>query len=150
MNVKQTMSCLPAPCELSLHYSSLPACYPGSMLLIIQPLQNLLNGLPSPSFSFPLLWAEFEGVLLSTSSTSLFACISLLREFPRWLGGKESACQCGRCRFDPWVEKNPWRRKWQPTPIFLPGAFHAQRSLAGPWGCKEMDMTKTTKTATLF
>ena len=107
MNVKQTMSCLPADCELSLHYSSPPACYPGSMLLIIQPLQNLLNGLPSPSFSFPLLWVEFEGVLLSTSSTSLFACISLLREFPRWLGGREFTCQCRRCRFDPWVEKNP-------------------------------------------
>ena len=48
--------------------------------------------------------------------------------------------------------EEPWRRKWQPTPIFLPGAFHGQRSLAGysPWGCKEMDMTKTTKTTTLF
>jgi len=34
---------------------------------------------------------------------------------PWWLGGKESACQCRRCRF------SPWRRKWQPAPIFLPG-----------------------------
>ena len=42
----------------------------------------------------------------------------------RWLSGKESACQCRICRrpgFDPWVEKIPWRRKWQPTPVFLPG-----------------------------
>ena len=53
---------------------------------------------------------------------------------PRWLSGKESACQCKsprRRRFDPWVRKSPWRRKWQPTPIFLPGELHGQRSLAG-------------------
>ena len=46
--------------------------------------------------------------------------------------------------FDPWVGKIPWRREWQPTPVFLPGEFHGQRSLAGysPWGCKESDMTE--------
>ena len=67
--------------------------------------------------------------------------------FPRWLSSKESACQKRRCRrhwFDLWVGKIPWRRKWQPTPIFLPGKYHGQRSLAGysPWGCKELDTTK--------
>jgi len=38
----------------------------------------------------------------------------------------------------------PWRREWQPTPVFLPGEFHGQRSLAGysPWICKELDMTE--------
>ena len=40
---------------------------------------------------------------------------------PWWLSGKESACQYRRCRFDSWVGKIPWRRKWQPTPVFLPG-----------------------------
>ena len=42
---------------------------------------------------------------------------------------------------DPQVKKIPWRRKWQPTPVFLPGEFHGQRSLVGcsPWGCKELD-----------
>ena len=39
---------------------------------------------------------------------------------PRWLSGKESACQCGRCLFHPWMGKIPWRRKWQHTPILLP------------------------------
>ena len=39
---------------------------------------------------------------------------------PRWLSGKESACQCGRCLFHPWMGKIPCRRKWQHTPIFLP------------------------------
>ena len=47
-----------------------------------------------------------------------------------------------------WIQslgwKDPWRRKWQPTPVFLPGEFHGQRSLAGysPWGCKESDTTE--------
>jgi len=46
--------------------------------------------------------------------------------------------------FDPWVRKIPWSRKWQPTPGFLPGKSHGQRSLAGysPQGCKELDMTE--------
>ena len=45
-------------------------------------------------------------------------------------------------RFDPWVGKIPWRRKWKPTPVFLPGGSHGQRSLAdySPWGCKESVM----------
>jgi len=52
--------------------------------------------------------------------------------------------QCRRPRFDPWVEKLPWRREWQPTPVFLPGEFHGQRSLAGysSWGHKESDTTE--------
>ena len=46
--------------------------------------------------------------------------------------------------FDPWVGKIPWRRKWQPTPVFLPGESRRQRNLAGysPWGHKESDMTE--------
>ena len=44
---------------------------------------------------------------------------------------------------DPWFGKIPWRREWQPIPVFLPGEFHGQRKLAGysPWGCKESDTT---------
>ena len=43
-----------------------------------------------------------------------------------------------RPRFDPWVGKIPWRRKWQPTPVFLSAKSHGQRSLVGysPWGRK--------------
>ena len=53
--------------------------------------------------------------------------------------GEEPACQCrrhNRCGFDPWVRKIPWRRAWKPTPVFLPGQSHGQRSLVGysPWG----------------
>ena len=55
---------------------------------------------------------------------------------PRWHGGKESACQFRRLRFDPWVGKIPWGWKWQRTPVSLPGKFQGQRSLVGydPWG----------------
>jgi len=59
---------------------------------------------------------------------------------------KESACnlQCRRPRFDPQVRKIPWRRKWQSSPVFLPGKFHGQKSLVGysPWGHKKSDMTE--------
>ena len=59
------------------------------------------------------------------------------------------ACQCRRHkrpRFDPWVRKIPWRRPWQPTPVFLPGESHGQRILAGysPWGRTESDITEAT------
>ena len=47
------------------------------------------------------------------------------------LNGKESSCQCRRPGFSPWVGKIPWRRKWQATPVFLPGKFHKQRSFGG-------------------
>ena len=49
-----------------------------------------------------------------------------------------------------WVQslgqEDPWNRKWQPTPLFLPGKFHGQRSLLGysPLGCKESDITEDT------
>ena len=46
-----------------------------------------------------------------------------------------------RPRFNPWVGKIPWRRKWQPCPVFLPGESHGRRSLVGysPWGSTDLD-----------
>ena len=70
--------------------------------------------------------------------------------FPGGASGKELACQRGRHTkthwFDPWVGKIPWRRAQKPTPLFLPGESHGQRSLAGysPWGPKQLDTTETT------
>ena len=60
---------------------------------------------------------------------------------PRCRSGKEFACQCKKCGFDPWLKKIPWRREWLSTPVFLPGKFHGQRSLVSysPWGGKESD-----------
>ena len=64
---------------------------------------------------------------------------------------KEHACQCRRRKrpgFDPWVGKIPWRRKWQPTLVFLTRESHGQRSLSmagySPLGHKESDVTETT------
>ena len=79
-----------------------------------------------------------------------FKACSFSMGFPGGTGSKEPTCQCRRhkrCGFDPWVEKIPWRGKWQPTPVFLPGKSHGQRSLAGysPWGCKESDTTEVTE-----
>ena len=62
-------------------------------------------------------------------SFSCFLCRNL--DFPHRARGKESACQCRRCGFHPWVKKILGRRKWQPTAVFLPWKFHGQSSLAG-------------------
>ena len=57
---------------------------------------------------------------------------------------KEFACKSRRHRFDPWVGNISWKRKWHPTPVFLPEEFHGQRSLVGcsPCGSKEWDTTE--------
>ena len=73
-----------------------------------------------------------------------------IMSFPGGPRGKEPSCQCRRhkrCGFDPWVGI-PWRRKWQLTPVFLPGEFQGQFNrqmiLEGysPWGFKESDTTE--------
>ena len=52
----------------------------------------------------------------------------------------KSTCQCRTREFDPWVWKLPWRREWQPIPVFLFGKSHGQKSLMGysPWGHKRV------------
>ena len=80
-----------------------------------------------------------QGFSFSISSPKLnifffFCNNSHLMGFPGGTSGKEPACQCRRHEnhgFDSWVGKIPWRRAWLPTPIFLPGESHGQRSLAG-------------------
>ena len=68
---------------------------------------------------------------------------------PGGSSGKEPASQYRRHKsrgFSPWVRKIPWRRAWQPTPVFLSGKSHGERSLAGysPWGHKESDTIEAT------
>ena len=60
-----------------------------------------------------------------------------------------SAEDSGNMSLIPESGKIPWRKKWQPTPVFLPGKSHGQRRLAGysPWGHKESDMTEATSHA---
>ena len=57
----------------------------------------------------------------------------------------KNCLQCRRPGFSPWVAgKIPWRRAWQPTPVFLSGEPQGQRSLVdySPWGCNESDTTE--------
>ena len=63
---------------------------------------------------------------------------------PKWLSDKEPTCQCRRQGFDSWVGKIPSRRKWKPTPIFLPRKSHGQSSLVGysPRSPNELDPTE--------
>ena len=73
-----------------------------------------------------LLW-EANKILPPPWSGTMKSFLILL---PRWQSGKESACQCKRCKrlgFDPWGRKVPCERKWQPTPVFLLGKSHGQR-----------------------
>ena len=99
---------------------------------------NVLQPLPHP-------WKVFLKMSEVWVSCRLFfffsSSLCWVEEFPWWLSSKESTCQCRRhrrSRFDLWVAKIPWRRKRQPTPVFLPGESHGQRSLAdySPRGCK--------------
>ena len=61
-----------------------------------------------------------------------------------WLRCDKVYLQYRRPGFDPWVGKLLWRREWLPTPVFLPGKFHGQNSMAGdsPWHRRELDMTE--------
>ena len=63
---------------------------------------------------------------------------------PWWLRQERVCLQCGRPGFDSCVRKFSWRRKWEPTPVFLPGESHGRRSLAGysPRGRKELARTE--------
>ena len=93
----------------------------------------------------------WETLFIIQLSSSLFFSpqykVSRGSQVAQWV--KESACQCRRCWFDPWVGKIPHMRAWRPTPVLLPGESHGQRSLVGcsPWGCKESDMTEATEHA---
>ena len=84
---------------------------------------------------------------MKRATICLITGVLILIGASRWHSGKESACQRRRHKrhsFNPWLRKIPWRRKGQPTPVFLPGKSHGQRSLLdySPWGRKELDMTE--------
>ena len=67
-------------------------------------------------------WLVVQWLFISAPGEGIY-------RFPRWLSGKKSTCQWRRHRFYLWVRKIPWRSKKQPTPVFLPGKSHGQRSL---------------------
>ena len=114
--------------------------------LPFHPHCHLLVSKPSPP-KFASCWAQINSLLTLAVFLHAVTHFWVPLGFPRGASGKEPACQCGgckRCSFDPWVRNIPWRRKWQSTPVFLPGEFHGQRSLASysPWARKESDMNE--------
>ena len=75
----------------------------------------------------------------------LFAFLVGLYRYPSLLAQTVKIClQCRRPGFDLWVGRIPWRREWQPSPVFFPGESHGQRSQegCGPWDGKELDTTE--------
>ena len=101
---------------------------PENQYLLLQcsvPLKHLLT------HSFNLNFSVIHDRDISIDITHLVTWASLVAQ-----GSQEFACQDRRCRFDLWVKKIPWRRKWQPTPVFLPGKSHGQTRLVGysSWG----------------
>ena len=88
---------------------------------------------------------EKPGLELGGMLMNVF-CLLNLGEPPVswWLRWQRICLQSRRPRFNPWVWKIPWRRYWQPSPVFWSGESHGQRSLAdySPWGRKELDMTE--------
>ena len=100
------------------------------------PRQEYWRGLPfSSPGDLPKPRIVSETSALTGRCFTIEPWIWRLARLPWWLSGKESACQCRRHQFDPWVRKIPWRRKWQPPSVFLPGKSHGRRSLVGfsPW-----------------
>ena len=110
-------------------YKTTPRSYYHSFLASLTVQMTLISLFPQNSAKCP------------THSRCSVSDVGNAEEgLPWWLSGKESACQCGRSGFNPCIGKSPWRRKWQPTPVFLPGKSHGKRSLVSysPWGCKRI------------
>ena len=112
------------PRLLSLLYwqaGSLPLTPPGN------PVLANFNGCSNHDFSY-----KFFHFQLCGNHNCIF--LISISGFPSGTSGKQPTCQCrrhNRRQFNPWVRKTLWRRAWQPTPVFLPGESHGQRTLGG-------------------
>ena len=117
-SLENQMLWLDSSCLQHVSYNT-AVSFPGSEVRqswVPAHLQHLHSGLHCVSY------------LTSWSLNFLFGAMGI---FLRCHSGKESTCQCRRCRFDPWVGRIPWRREWEPPPVFLPGKSHGRRSLIG-------------------
>ena len=82
--------------------------------------------------------SEIFGAFISPFDRMKISCFVVFGRLPRCLSGKESACQCRRHKrrgVDSWVGKILWSRKWQSTPVFLPGKFHEYFEVITKWPC---------------
>ena len=148
------------------------------MLLVWGP--DFENHWPEHEINFQMIWGEMQSLTptklqkqkrwvflphLFARGTTGFSrktlvylfCSNLisanyLTELPWWLSGKEPTCQFRRHGFQPWVRKISRRKKWQPTPVFLPGKSQGQRRLASynSRGCQIVRYNLATKQQKLF
>ena len=111
---------------------------PEVLMRVLSPVS------PHPASSFPPLVHTQAFTVLSARASRPFSMLwtpqgitggSVVKNHP-----PHPSSQCRRRGFHPWGGDIPWRRKWQPIPVFLPGKSHGQRSLAGysPWCCKSV------------
>ena len=142
-----------------------PHCDPHTMsrtqsLCLTPTLSLSLMSLCSDLFFTFYLPSSSAQTLVQKTATFHLKCVSIfgraspLKRLLRWLSGKVSTCECRsrkRGGFDPWARKISWSRKWQPTPVFLPGKSQGQRSLEGysPWDHKDPDVTEWLRTHAL-
>ena len=108
---------------------------------------SLSNKLSVSPLAYCYFLTSFSLTVISLIVPSNKTLIGKLCELPQRLKRQGIHLQCRRGKrhwFTPWVGKLPWRRKWQLTPVFLPGKSHEQRNLTSYslWGCKESDMTE--------
>ena len=135
-------------------HQTLPFWQPWLGLLASGTVRNTCPSLKSFGLWCSVIAADWQrqkgpNLLLKGLDTEVTRQVGLPRGTLR---GKGPACRSRRHGFNPSVWKIPWGRKWQPTPVFLPGEFNGQRSLVGysPWGCKELDTTEHAHTQTYW
>ena len=135
----------PLPITKTSVFSPLPCTAPPTSHLDAPKSREKLSGSESVALRRP--WKPNMGLKSPVSCyQSCKCCIwnPSMGGDPWWLRWSRICLQCRRPGFNPWVRKIPWRREWQPTPGFLPGECHGEKSLAGcnSWGRRESDMTE--------
>ena len=135
--VRVNVSITPVSFHVSLLFMSLPCTYllsPGSHLSAFCRYRLVCRFISLCKWDYTV-YAVFLNDFLQYNYVEIHPC---------WLRQQRASLQCRRPGFDPWIRKIPWRRKWQPTPIFLPGESPGQRKLAGysPWDHTDLGRTE--------
>ena len=144
-------SCLgPSPgISVAKFWAQVRHCWNQSRQLLLQRQDQIGRLLQSALSTLGPSWVTALSQTPKPLEVIVLGWVSGFLGLPKWRSGKEPSCQC-RGFLDPWSRKIFWRRKWQSTPVFLPGKSNGQRSLAGysPWGHKELDTTEHTRAYT--
>ena len=98
---------------------------PSAVILEPPKIKSFTVSIVSPSICHEVIGPDAMILVTTMEIERVFnSIIKEIMGLPWWLSGKEPACQCRKHGFDPWVWKIPWRRKWQPLLVFLPGKLH--------------------------